>query len=218
MKRVFSSLAVIALLFVSPVARAQELSEDDENQEQPAPPKPPPANMNRPPFVEEPPPDVKPIPPIGIRVDAGYATRKLFTIPVSGVDMGLGIGAQPSPVGAVWGAMRVYYGNTEYGLNVFSVRIGGEGELVLFDRVRIGAGLSAFFVGVGRYSRNESLISWGPEGRIFARVDLLQPTGFAIFARASLDGAYEFYDDSAFWGPTIGLGVDFDVAGKRVRP
>ncbi len=221
----------LAASCIAPFASAQEIIEnEDEQAEEPAPAPPPPPSptpkpapvAERPPFADEPseapkPLPAKPKPPVGIRVDAGYATRRLFTIPVSGVDMGLGVGVQPKPFAAVWGATRVFYGNTEYGLNVFSVRLGGEGELVMFDRVRVGAGLSAFIVGVGRYVRNETLLSWGPEARLTARVDLLQPTGFAIFARGALEGAYEIYDDSAFWGMTAGIGVDFDVAGKRVR-
>jgi len=216
-KRLAFALGALSLFLASP-AFAQEV--DDEEQVDPAPPPPPPPP--KPETNEAPPPDVKPIPPkpgppVGLRGDGGWSSRSLFTIPVTGADLGLGVGAQTSKYAAFWGAARLFTGGTENGLNVFAVRVGGEAELVLADRVRIGGGLSFFLVGVGRYVRDETLLSWGPEARLHARVDLLQPSGFAIFARAAIEGAWEIYDGSAFWGPTLGGGVDFDIAGKRTR-
>jgi hypothetical protein len=219
MTRRSTALVIASLLFfTSRDGFAQDVIEEEEVPPEPAPPPPPPPKKDEPPAPEVKPVAPKPGPPIGIRLDGGYAARKLFTIPVTGADMGFGVGAQTSQYAAFWGAARVFYGETEYSLKTFAARMGGEAELVLFDRVRLGAGLSFFLVGVGRYVRDEMLLSWGFEGRLAARVDLFQPSGFAIFARGALEGAWEVYDGSNFWGPTIGLGVDFDVAGKRVRP
>ena len=49
------------------------------------------------------------------------------------------------------------------------------------------------------------------------RFDVVRADTYALFLRAALDGGYDVYDSSVFWGPSIGLGFELDVAGKRRR-
>jgi hypothetical protein len=156
----------------------------------------------------------KPSSPVGFRADGGWASRKLLTLPVMGADIGAAFGAQPKQNAAFWGSGRLLLGSTDNGLRVWSARIGGEAEAV-FDRLRIGAGLQLMFIGVGRATRDQTIISWGPACFGSARIDVVQSEGFALFARAALDLGYEVNSSSAFWGPTLGGGVDFDLAGNR---
>jgi len=170
--------------------------------------------------VDEPAPDRpplprKPAPPIGLRLDGGYAMRELVSLPVAGADIGLALGAQPKKALAIWGTSRLLLGSTENGLDVFAFRLGTDLEGVLFDRLRLGGGAHLLVVGVGRAARNQTILSWGPAGALTARVDLIQSDGFAIFARAAVEAGYEIYDGSIFWGPTLGGGVDFDIGGDR---
>ncbi len=167
--------------------------------------------------ADRPPVPPKPMPPVSVRLDGAYAPRKLFTIPVTGADVGLGIGAQPSEHAAFWGSTRVLVAGTENGLKVWDVRVLGEGEYVAFDRLRLGAGLGVFVLGVGRAARSETILSWGPVAQAMARVDVVREDDFGIFLRAALSGGYDVYDSSAFWGPSLGAGFELDVAGKRRR-
>jgi hypothetical protein len=156
----------------------------------------------------------KPPPPIGIRFDGGWSPHRLFSLPVNGADVGLGVGPRTSPHVAIWGTPRLFLGSTENGLSVWSAHIGAEVEGII-DRFRLGGGLGLFFLGVHRAVRNETLLSWGPDFRATTRFDIIQNEDFAIFARAQLDGGYEFFGESLFWGPTLGAGVELDVGVKR---
>ena len=187
---------VVLLSFVCLLAPGRALAEDEDAR----PPTPP----------------TKPKPPVSLRVDGAYAPRKLFSIPVTGADVGIAGGMQPSERGALWGTMRGFLGTTENGLRVWSVRVGGEGELV-FDRLRIGAGIGLFVLGVRRAVRDETILSWGPEARATARFDFVRETDFALFVHGALGAGYEVYDGSLFWGPTVGAGVAIDVAGRHAR-
>lgn len=159
----------------------------------------------------------KPMPPVSLRLDGAYAPRKLFTIPVIGADVGLGVGAQPSEHAAFWGSTRVLIAGTENGLRVWDVRVLGEGEYVAFDRLRVGGGAGFFVLGVGRAARDETILSWGPVAEAMARFDVVREDDYGIFLRAALTGGYDVYDSSAFWGPSVGAGFELDVAGKRRR-
>lgn len=156
----------------------------------------------------------KPMPPVGLRLDGGYARRTLFDIPIGGADVGLAVGAQPSAWGAYWGSVRLLLGSSENGLSVFSVRLGPDADLV-WRRLRLGTGASLFVVGVGRAVRDETILSWGPAVHAAARFDVAQADGFALFVRGAIEGGYEVQGDSLFWGPTFGAGGDFDIAGTR---
>ncbi len=218
-----SLLAIVGLLTVARAASAQtpfESGGDDGRSPSAtsatsAAPEPSPAVPTLAAAPNERPQVKKPASIVGLRVDGAYAQRKLVSLPVTGADMGLAIGAQPTRSFAVWGASRLFLGSTANGLDVFSFRLGADMEGVLFDRLRIGGGVHFFVVGVDRAARDETILSWGPSGSLTARVDLIQSEGYAIFARAALDGGYEVYDGSAFWGPALGAGVDFDLAGNR---
>lgn len=151
---------------------------------------------------------------VGARFDGGYALRKLFDIPITGADIGGAIGAQPLEHGAFWGVVRVLVGSTEAGLKFYDVHFGAEGEAV-FDRVRVGGGVGGFVLGISRVTFDQTINTWGPDVRAHLRVDAIQADGFALFVRAALSGAFEFYDSATIWGPTVGAGVDFDIKGKR---
>lgn len=168
------------------------------------------------PDSHEPAPSTRPTtttrPVVGLRVEGGYAPRTLLSLPVTGADAGLAIGAQPSRHIAIWGTTRLFLGSTESGLDVVSFRAGGDVEAV-FDRFRIGSGLHLLVLGVSRATRDNTILTWGPATFASARFDVIQSEGFALFARASLDVGIEVSSGSLFWGPTLGGGVDFDLGG-----
>jgi len=85
----------------------------------------------------------------------------------------------------------------------------------VFDRFRIGGGVGLFWMGIGRVTADQTIVSWGPEVRAHARFDLVQASGFAIYVRAAISAGHEFYDSANIWGPTAGAGVDFDLKGTR---
>jgi hypothetical protein len=195
------AIGCVALIMMTRTAHADE-------------PPPPPAPAEDKPAVAPAQEKPKWQTPIGLRLDGGWSPRKLLAIPVSGADIGAAFGAQPSEHAAFWGSSRVFIGSTENGLKVFSVRFGGDIEAVI-DRFRIGGGLNLFVVGVGRAVRNETIYSWGPAVHAATRFDVIQSEGFAIFARAGIDAGLEIYNSSIFWGPSLGGGVDFDLAGGK---
>lgn len=220
MSRHLASLFVLASLALSRVAYADGPFGSSGDGEATAPPamQPSPATQPQASAAEAPglaaatAPAPKPAPVIGVRLDGGYSRRELLSLPVVGADMGLAAGAQPYRHAAFWGSTRLFLGSTENGLSVFSFRVGGEVEAV-FDRFRIGGGLHLFVVGVSRAVREETILSWGPALSASARVDVIQAEGFTLFARAAIDGGYEVYGGSTFWGPALGGGVDFDIGG-----
>ena len=198
------------LLAVFVVLAQVEAASGEE--EEAAPPPPPP------PIVEHAgstPPKAPP-PPVSLRFDGAYATRNLFSLPVSGADLGLGILVQPRDTIGVGGAVRGFIGGTEHGLRVWDIRGMGELEGIAFDRLHLGGGLGLFVLGVERAARDETIRSWGPQLQAHARFDIVRDD-YAIFVRGALNGGYDLYDGSFFWGPSIGAGFELDVAGKRNR-
>lgn len=229
----FSSvfLAVPALLLVASTARAQETfgatQPDDDAPAQPSP-SPPPGGagggvtLTAPASADdywwrkqgEPPRPVRVPKPLALRLDGGYAPRRLFDLGVSGADVGLGLGVQTTHHSAWWATSRLSLGSTENGLSVWSSRFGAEVEGV-FDPVRFGIGASLFVMGVGRAEREETLLSYGIEGRAFGRVDITRNDDYALFVRAGIDAGAEARAGSVFWGPAFGVGVELGVRGKR---
>ncbi|HEY8074595.1 MAG TPA: hypothetical protein VIF62_10800 [Labilithrix sp.] len=186
----------IAVLLVAPRALAQEPE---------LPPLPAPT-------ADEPPspPAPKPKTPVGLRLDGGYATRRLFDLGVSGADLGLAVGPQPNEHLAAWAAPRLFLGSTDNGLSVWSLRVDGELEYVV-DRLRLGGGVGAFVIGVHRAARDETLLSYGPEARITARFDIVKNEDLAFFLRGALDCGGDLLAGSLFWGPSIGAGMQFEL-------
>jgi hypothetical protein len=207
---------MLAMLIAPSIARAQDLPPQDPT---PPPQQPPPP----PPVVVGPPqtPDAPTIPKkkkgsvVGMRFDGGYAMRRLVELPLTGADMGFAIGAQTSALTAFWGTTRVFVGSSENGLSVYTWRLGGDMDLIPFDRLRISPGANFFVVGISRAIREDTITSFGFAAHIGLRVDIIQAESFALFGRADIDAGYEFYNDSIYWGPTFGAGVDFDIHGDR---
>jgi hypothetical protein len=71
-----------------------------------------------------------------------------------------------------------------------------------------------FLAGFGRSSFRETVTSWGPGVVATARFDLLRDGAAALFARAAFDADIEIHG-GPYWGPSIGLGADFDLVGSR---
>jgi hypothetical protein len=206
-----ASLAILGVfLFVSPRARA----DGDETPPPPAEPTPPAEEpiVLRPDEAPPKPPQVKRI--AVFRLDAGFAPRRLFDIPVYGGEGGFGFAFEGRKGFAVVPGLRAAFGKTENGLGMQSGHLGVDFESL--GPVRVGVGFSLFLVTVGRAARDSSLISYGHSFRGYLRIDLTRSDGFALFARGSLDLAHEFRSGGAFWGGTIGLGLDFDLQ-KRVQ-
>lgn len=226
-------LVVPALVIVASTASAQETFSpsnggDDAVSSPPAttpPATPPPATP--PPAAAAPsapsgadewwrakPRPLRPPKPLALRLDGGYAPRRLFGLGVSGADLGLGLGVQTTHRTAWWATSRVSIGSTENGLSVWSARFGAEVEAV-FDPVRLGFGAGLIFLGVDRAERDQTLISYGFEARGFGRVDVTRNDDYALFLRAGIDAGAEARGGSVFWGPTFGVGVELGVRGKR---
>lgn len=170
----------------------------------------------------EPEPAAPPLPsrrrtPIGLRLDGGYSYRELLELPITGADIGLALGSQPSRHFGVWGTTRLFLGSTENGLDVYTARLGADFDIVL-DRVRIDLGPNLFLVGIARAARDETILSWGPAAHAGLRLDFVRAEAFAMFVRADADAGWELYDGSLYWGATFGGGVDFDLAGSRAEP
>lgn len=174
--------------------------------EPPPPPAPPPVDA---PAKPAEPPKKKKV-PVSVRVDGGYGLRSLEELSVKGGDVGVGIGAQPLPTFAIYGAVRGFFGSTELGLDVKALRVGCDLDVV-FDRFRLGFDPGIFVVGIGRATRDQTIVAWGPKIGAIARVDVVRADLFALFLRASVDGGPTFSDGSLFGGVTLGAGVDFDV-------
>ena len=217
------TFAALGPLVVPSTARAQDLfAPNTVDAEASAAPEPAPASptpiaadavewwrAKQRPLRPRPPPK-----PLALRLDGAYAPRRLFTLGVTGADLGLALGVQTSQHTAWWAASRVSLGSTENGLSVWSGRAGAEVEGV-FDPVRFGVGASFLFMGVDRATRNESLMSYGVEVRAFGRFDFVRNDDYALFLRAGIDAGAEARGESTFWGPALGIGVELGVRGKR---
>jgi hypothetical protein len=217
MNRLFLAGPILFFATLATPASARNPFGADQTPDEPAEPEPAPKKA--------PPPDnddasIKPLlpkqppRPLALRLDGGYAVRRLFSLGVTGADLGFALGVQPTKHMAVWGTGRVELGSTDNGLKVWSTRIGPEIEAV-FDPLRIGVGVSLLVMGVGRAQEDETLLSYGGEARFFARLDCVRNDDYALFVRAGLDAGVEVSAGSAFWGPTIGVGFELGVRGKR---
>jgi len=134
---------------------------------------------------------------------------------VTGADFGIAIGAQPSRHFAVYGAARGYFGSTEFGLDVKSLRLTADMDIVI-DRFRIGFDPGLFFVGVSRATRDQTIVGWGPKIGVSMRLDAVRTDSFAFFVRAAADAGPTFSDGSAWAGWMLGAGIDFDIkSGDR---
>jgi hypothetical protein len=218
--------APLALLLVSPAARAQDLfAPNGADEEATAAPEPAPAPATpasaAPADTEEwwrakatPPRPLRPPKPLALRFDGAYAPRRLFKLGVTGADLGLALGVQTTHHSAWWATSRLSLGSTDNGLSVWSSRTGAEVEAV-FDPIRLGIGASFLFLGVDRAARNETLMSYGVEVRAFGRVDFVRNDDYALFLRAGIDAGAEARGESTFWGPALGLGMELGMRGKR---
>lgn len=171
-----------------------------------------------PPAADEPPPPPPQPPkkktPVGLRFDGGYSPHRLFSLGVTGADLGLGVGPRISEHAQMWGTPRVFVGSTENGLSVWSVRLGGEAEVV-FDRLRFGGGVGIFVMGVHRAVRSETLLGYGPDLNVAARFDVVKSDDLAFFVRGAVDGSMELRSGSIFWGPYAGIGVQIELSKKE---
>ena len=217
------TLSALSALFFPSTARAQDLfapsgvDEEASAAPDPAPPPQIPRAADADEWWRAKPPQRRPRPPpkpLALRLDGAYAPRRLFTLGVSGADLGLALGVQTSQHTAWWAASRLSLGSTENGLSVWSGRAGAEVEAV-FDPIRFGVGASLLFMGVDRAARNETLMSYGVEVRAFGRIDFVRNDDYALFLRAGIDAGAEARGESTFWGPALGVGVELGVRGKR---
>lgn len=170
-----------------------------------------------PPEQAAPPPTSRWRTPVGLRLDGAYSHRRLLELPVTGADMGLALGAQPSRGFAVWWAGRFFLGSTENGLDVYTARLGVDFDFVV-DHLRFGIGPNLFLVGVSRAARDDTISSWGPAAHGGLRLDFVRTKGYAMFVRADADAGWDVYGDSIYWGGALGAGVDFDLSGSRAEP
>lgn len=151
---------------------------------------------------------------VGLRFDAGYTKRKVLDLPITGADMGVAFGGQPSRAFAIWGATRLMLGSTENGLSVYTWRLGPDFDVVL-DRFRIGLGANIFVIGIHRAIRSDTITCWGPALHGGLRMDAFRSTGFALFLRLDGDAGLAGDSSTTYYGATFGAGIDLDVHGAR---
>jgi hypothetical protein len=160
----------------------------------------------------------EPSPPprrIGIfRVDAGFAPRRVFDIPILGGEIDVALGVEGRKGVGYFPGLRGTLGKTELGLTVRSWHFGSDFEL-LTGRVRPGVGFALFWVEVDRAARRSSASSYGHSFRGYVRFDVARAESFAFYLRATIDFAHEFQGGAVFWGGTLATGFDFDLTSRR---
>lgn len=151
--------------------------------------------------------------PYGFRIDGGHASRRLFDLGLGGADVGLALGGQPKRHFAWWVTPRFFYGGTDNGLRVITGRLGAELEAV-YDPVRFGFGGAFMYATLSRASSQRPAIPGiGGELRAFVQVDLVRDDDYAMFVRGSFDVSDA--SGGVQWGPTIALGFELGISGKR---
>lgn len=155
------------------------------------------------------PPRKKTIPVL--RLDGGYAHRRLFDLPINGGAIGLAFGAERGWL-ALHGSLQGMFGSTTNGLATRTGRVLFEAEAIL-DRFRFGLGTGFLFLGIERAVRDDVIPSHGLPLLASLRFDVARfEDGYTIFARATFEYvALLKGPDTDFWGPSIGAGFDFDL-------
>jgi hypothetical protein len=212
----------VAVLLATASARADDAPESPPTE--PAPSQAPAEGDGPQPPATAPAPvaEARPRPPpkttwAVLRFDGGYATRTLHEIPMEGGVAAAGVGIDRKWIG-VYASLQAMFASTEHGLGARSWRPACELDVIL-DRVRLGPGLGLLFFSLDRAVRDATLDGRGMTFFAAARVDVLRPSGYTIFARGAMD--YTFLTtgvDTAMWGPSIGLGVDFDLGSQPRHP
>ena len=80
--------------------------------------------------------------------------------------------------------------------------------------VRPGIGAAFFFVEVDRAARDASVVSFGHSLRAYLRIEIARSDATAFYLRPSFDLAHEWKSGALFWGPTVALGIDFDLVDR----
>lgn len=211
---------ILALLVFVRLLGAPALARADES---PAPseelPPPPPTPSPPEPELPKSPPARTGSPPSSwaLRFDGGFGVRRAVGIPIYGGDVGASIGAQPNARVAIWLGPRLFLGNTENGLLVKDGRFTVDVDIIV-DRLRFTPGLHLFVLGISRAVRDDVVDTWGGGLNGALRADVVQTGSLALFARAAIAAGIETAAGTLYWGPTLGIGVDFDVAGRRPMP
>jgi len=141
---------------------------------------------------------------------AGPSYERIYGVPMIGADFGVALGAQRG-VSAFYGEMNGIVGRTDHGLPTYQLWFGGSWEGTI-DRVRLGLGLHAGFLGIGRATSSNMIGGVGIGAFGFASVDLYQSDdGHALYLGARITGNMMDGGQSsaALWGPSASLGYRY---------
>ena len=139
--------------------------------------------------------------PFVFRADAGYAYRRIYTVPITAWTASLSPGASHEPFYA-YGTFRWLQGETEFGLGVQEWRVGALLEWHL-RRLYLGGGWLVGKLSIDRASNSSSMseVSAGAIALVGCEPFHFGDRGGTLFLEARLDVATD-----GMWGPTLAAG------------
>jgi hypothetical protein len=143
-----------------------------------------------------------------LKLSAGGALRKLYSVPVGAVDLTVAPGAQTSS-GGWFGVLGVLVGQTESGNTAAQLRLGASWELPL-GPVHLGLSPRVSLLSVTRATTGNLMLAGAFGGAAFVTWDVIEQPSYVVYV--GLEGAADDFEGngttpSVFWGGTIALGV-----------
>jgi hypothetical protein len=190
-----SSCIPFAVLLFASTARAQDLSPFAPSTVDPPSPSAAPEQVAPSSAHVQPTPNSRhataksPSPAHPIELEAGGNGRYIFSLPVVGGELGLGVGLSRGATSRAEGWFRARYGyaQTLHGLSVHSARAGGAVTFT-FGRVRPSIGFDLMWLGVERHTESDMIQHWGIGVSGGLNVDLLEVAEHqALYVGARID-------------------------------
>lgn len=143
-------------------------------------------------------------------VDLGFAYRHLYSAPVVGGEIEVGIGGALRAL-SVYGTFGAILGTTDQGLTTTRLAVGASLLFPVSDRVRLGVEPRFTYLAVQRVTKDTSMGGLGVGLYGIATIDVAKMDPGALYAGIRL-GA-EPYPGSeplaVFWGGTLSLGFRY---------
>jgi hypothetical protein len=140
------------------------------------------------------------------KFEAGPTVRRIFRVPVYGIDLGLALGSQ-TRIGAFYGTLGGLIGATNLGLiaKQFAAGVAWEAPIGAF---RLGIGLRSTLFGIERVSTDNTM--WGLGGGAIANAtyDLYEGEEHAVYLGVKAGADFLDGDDlPILWGGSAIFGV-----------
>lgn len=122
------------------------------------------------------------------KLSAGFAYRNLYGIPILAADLQLALGAATRR-GSFYGTLGAMLGDTQYGLPVRQIVIGGAYEGAVSKRIRLGVEPRVTYIAITRATSGHAMSDLGLGVHVAGSVDLFHVGWFVMHlgARAGLD-------------------------------